>query len=177
MKISLTVADNIFSLLIRERAGHICQRCGRRDGALHCSHHWSRRLKQLRWDPTNAFALCFQCHLWWHSNPGESGIWLRNKVGEETYSYLVAKSKEPFKLDTAMKAHILKNLKISLAYMENNKRCSIFTHFDNPYEGTVDPIKRKKRKTVKKAKSKKVIQSKGFHKRFRKKLNGEVVAR
>ena len=160
MKISLTKADQLFSLLVRERAGNRCERCGRSEGKLDCSHHWSRRLKQLRWDPLNACALCYICHAWWHSFPGESGVWLRNKIGEDQYAYLVAKAQEPFKLDTAMKAHILKRLKESQAVFENrewrNNTINIFGRFDfdNPYLGTVEPLARKPRKKAKKKKIK-----------------------
>lgn len=172
MKISIVAADKYYALLVKERAGNKCERCERSDGVLQCSHHWSRRIKLLRWDPLNAFCLCFQCHLWWHSNPGESGVWLRNKIGEDQYAYLVSKAREPFKLDNAMKAHILKNLKNSLKYFQafppsSNEQVD----FRNPYLGTVEPLARKPRKKAKKVKRIKV-QSK-----FKRKVSGEVVAR
>lgn len=120
-------------------------------------------------------ALCYLCHAWWHSNPGESGIWLRNKIGEEQYAYLVAKAKEPFKFDKAMQAHVLTNLKIEMKHLHN---CQVagaqLLAIENPYLGEVQPIERKKRKARKKVKKPSRPMS---NPKFKCKVNGQTVPR
>jgi len=55
MKIKIDKRDKIFSLLVRERAGHVCERCGvGRQAKLECSHIFSRTHRATRWHPDNA---------------------------------------------------------------------------------------------------------------------------
>ena len=56
-----TPADAAFSDYIRARAGYWCERCGKqyeaKSNGLQCSHHFSRRHYNIRFDPDNAAAL------------------------------------------------------------------------------------------------------------------------
>ena len=75
----------IFNRLIRER-DKVCQvgnKFGGCGGVLQCSHiHSVGAYKNLQFHPTNAAALCFRHHLfWWHKNPAESGMWIREFLG------------------------------------------------------------------------------------------------
>ena len=64
--IKITPADKYFSLCIRERASWTCERCGKQHPppttALHCAHWHSRGNWSVRFDPSNAIALCYGCH-------------------------------------------------------------------------------------------------------------------
>lgn len=69
--------DIAFSLLIR--SGGKCARCGRgpSEVLLTCSHIYSRRHMNVRWDELNGKILCLGCHQWWGHNPAEAMDWLR----------------------------------------------------------------------------------------------------
>tara|TARA_R110000751_G_scaffold40814_4_gene96342 strand:+ start:91 stop:507 length:417 start_codon:yes stop_codon:yes gene_type:complete len=79
--------DDVFSKLIRERAGWCCERCekfypeGYRQG-LHCSHLYSRRHRGTRWHPDNAFSHCYACHQYLGGNPVEYHLWARERMGD-----------------------------------------------------------------------------------------------
>jgi hypothetical protein len=63
--IKITPADKYFSLCIRERSDNTCERCGKvysEGRGLQCCHYESRRNYSTRFEPLNAFALCYACH-------------------------------------------------------------------------------------------------------------------
>ena len=119
MKAKTDKRDTVFSLLIRERAGNCCEKCGR-DGSqwvMQCSHIFSRRHKGIRWHPDNAKCLCFVCHKWWHENPVESGVWIRNYLGEGFIDLLMEKKNQITKYTKADKEDIHKHLKAEYKIM------------------------------------------------------------
>ena len=66
------MADDIFSLYLRELHDWTCQRCGRKhergSGELGSSHYISRTDKRFRWDLNNCDPLCWvPCHADWES--------------------------------------------------------------------------------------------------------------
>lgn len=65
--IKRTPADAAFSLCIRERSNWRCERCGKqhdeKSQGLHCSHHHGRGNWSVRFEPMNAEALCYGCHM------------------------------------------------------------------------------------------------------------------
>lgn len=173
MKIRRAKADNLYSLLIRHRAGNKCERCERTDGQMHCSHHVPRGVKALRFDPANAACLCFQCHAWWHSNPAESGPWLVELIGQTKFSYLLRRANEPFKFDKAMQAHITKRL----AQMWHIASTSGLREFPSPYPAPgelPDALERKPRTAKKKARGPK---RRIGNQKFVRKVNGTTVLR
>lgn len=91
-KIKLDGVDKLFSLYIRNRDAWTCQKCGTYYpvGAqgLHCSHLFSRRHKSIRWEPLNAVAHCFNCHMWFGGNPIEAYRWIVEYLGEERLAEL-----------------------------------------------------------------------------------------
>ncbi len=98
LKISLTPLDNLFSQYIRAR-DKVCQRCGGNHG-LQCSHFWGRRRKSTRYDDDNCCALCFGCHLYFHSNPQEYREFMIKRLGsEEKYDWLMKRAQTPQKPD------------------------------------------------------------------------------
>jgi hypothetical protein len=75
--------DKMIKLLLFYRDHDTCQRCGRTyPYQLHPSHVISRSNKALRWDLNNLKVLCAHCHMWWHANPTESGLWFADKFPE-----------------------------------------------------------------------------------------------
>lgn len=103
MKIKIDKRDTKFSLLVRERAGNVCERCGVSGDSkkLECSHIFTRSRRSTRWHPDNAQCLCFTCHMWWHQSPATSGIWIRELLGQgfidiiEEKSHTIAKYSKP----------------------------------------------------------------------------------
>ena len=90
-----TPADAAFSDYIRARAGYRCERCGKqykaKSNGLQCSHHFSRRHYNIRFDPDNAAALCHHCHNYWYSKDvPEAARWLEDKIGQARVNRLIA---------------------------------------------------------------------------------------
>jgi 5-methylcytosine-specific restriction endonuclease McrA len=70
--------DNLFSKVVRQRDKQ-CQRCGTTEN-LQCSHVLPRTFISVRWNPENAIALCYRCHIyWWHKYPHEAVAWFDAK--------------------------------------------------------------------------------------------------
>ena len=85
MKVKIDERDTVFSKLVRERTGWVCEKCGGRQQktVLHCSHLFSRRHRSTRWHPDNAFAHCFLCHQYLGENPVVFADWAVKKMGKE----------------------------------------------------------------------------------------------
>lgn len=92
--IQRTPADAAFSDCVRERANWTCERCekvypeGAKRAGLHCSHHFGRRHKSVRFDPDNAASLCFSCHNEVGENPLLHVQWFRERLGLQRYMRL-----------------------------------------------------------------------------------------
>lgn len=97
---TLSPADKAFSEFIRKRAGYCCERCGKqyepKSQGLQCSHHFSRRYHNIRFDPDNALALCYNCHVFWYQKDvPEAGRWLEEKIGKDKIDRLIALKNQP----------------------------------------------------------------------------------
>lgn len=95
-----TNADIAFSDYIRQRANYCCEKCGKqyspKDNGLQCSHHFSRRYYNIRYDPDNAVALCYHCHVYWYQKDiPESARWLENKLGKAKIDRLIELKNRP----------------------------------------------------------------------------------
>jgi hypothetical protein len=89
--------DRLFSQYILGRDQRKCCRCGASGGKCDTSHVIPREVLSLRWDPRNAFALCFKCHkLVWHKNPLEGVRWLREYLGDHECDELLELSTHPY---------------------------------------------------------------------------------
>jgi len=116
--------DRLFSQLILERDDRVCQWCGRGvpDVKVDTSHIIPREILVLRWDPSNAVALCFSCHkkrgTSWHGSPLESVAWLRQTIGNERCDELIVKAKQPFVLSNDTVAAIESDLRARLSSIQ-----------------------------------------------------------
>lgn len=89
-------ATRLHSLIVRERAGFVCENCGntRDDSQIQCAHIISRAYSFTRTDEDNAFALCAKCHFYFGKWPMEFAKFVYEKIGEEKYESLAAKALE-----------------------------------------------------------------------------------
>lgn len=110
--------DTTFAKFIKLR-DKVCQKCGKADGQLECSHIFSRRHQGTRLDPANAKLLCHHHHIdWWHANPIEAVEWLRSVIGADAYDRLRLKANKPTKLTTWEKDEIRKEQQELIRKME-----------------------------------------------------------
>lgn len=95
-KVKIDVADKAFSQYIRTRDKWTCQRCNTvyhpPTMALHCSHFQGRGKEATRFDPLNADALCYGCHQYFTSQPGEHMAWQVQRKGQDTVDAIILKS-------------------------------------------------------------------------------------
>ena len=96
--------DKWVSLLCRERAEWICERCDRNftatPGKLDWSHLHSRTRLLIRWSPDNCFAHCKTCHRFFGSNAPHFNDWALERLGEGMMQILKEKSwatKKPYR--------------------------------------------------------------------------------
>lgn len=99
-KIKIDVADKLFSEYIRERDNWTCQRCRKQYDksisthrmALHCSHFQGRGKESTRFEPLNADALCYGCHQYFTSHPGEHLAWQVQRKGQSIVDRIILQS-------------------------------------------------------------------------------------
>jgi len=95
-KVKIDVADKAFSQYIRTRDNWTCQRCGTKyeppTMALHCSHFQGRGKENTRFEPLNADALCYGCHQYSPSHPGEHLQWQIQRKGQDTIDKIILQS-------------------------------------------------------------------------------------
>ena len=79
MKIRIDPADTLFSKLIRAMYP-ICQGCHSRSSSQ--THHFkSRKYQGVRFDPDNAWAVCFTCHRKFHEDPFWGVEMMKKRLG------------------------------------------------------------------------------------------------
>jgi hypothetical protein len=89
---TITTADKKFSKYIINR-DKVCQRCGKSNRRLTCSHFWVRQHYATRFDPENCVALCVWCHTfdkdnWENDRNGEYEAYMMNKLGDRGFEDL-----------------------------------------------------------------------------------------
>ena len=91
-----TPADTWFSRCVRERAGWRCESCGKQynegDTGLHCSHFIGRGNWAVRFEPLNAFAHCFGCHMKFEGNPNMFVEWVKGINGAANFEIVIEAS-------------------------------------------------------------------------------------
>ena len=82
MAIKRDAADKWFSDVVRKKAGHVCESCGKVEGRMECAHIYGRSAKSVRWSMDNAVCLCHYCHMKFTANPLEFTKWLEETLGQ-----------------------------------------------------------------------------------------------
>ena len=83
--------DIAFSLWIRARDRHTCQRCFRSvpQVQIQNSHFFTRNARSTRWDPMNCDALCAGCHRYFEVRKnGEYRDWKIKQLSEPLFKEL-----------------------------------------------------------------------------------------
>ena len=97
-KIKIRTSDRLFSQYIRTRDNWTCQRCGTQyeppTSALHCSHFMGRGKENTRFDPENADALCYGCHMYFTAHPMEHYDWQVKRKGQEVVDAIKLRSNQ-----------------------------------------------------------------------------------
>jgi 5-methylcytosine-specific restriction endonuclease McrA len=95
--------------IVRIRDNGICQRCGRSQGALHCSHVYPEgKYHGMSAMVSNMKLLCFNCHFyWWHKNPIEANEWFK-KTFPDRFKKLRLIAQKTIKTDWAKELQKLK---------------------------------------------------------------------
>lgn len=111
MRLKITRADKLFSLVIRHRDEFTCQRCKFQDSPptqqIHCAHFHSRSKKSVRFDTDNACALCQRCHMYFdgysswgmESHKSELSEFFLKRLGQERYDLLTVRANTITKVD------------------------------------------------------------------------------
>jgi uncharacterized protein (DUF2237 family) len=81
-------ADALFSRLIRARDGYCQERTCGLGVDLQCAHLVSRRYLAVRWDESNAVALCIYHHKAFTENPLGWDRWCAERLGAEEWDAL-----------------------------------------------------------------------------------------
>lgn len=90
MKIRRKKHDQVFSLLVRQRANWTCENCMvvAEASTFDCAHIMGRRSVGLRWHPDNAIGLCRSCHIFFTGHPFDWNDFCIDKFGEERVAEL-----------------------------------------------------------------------------------------
>lgn len=83
--------DKLASKIVRSKGR--CEWCGG-NGKLDCAHIIPRTYKSTRWYLPNLIPLCFLCHKRWHDEPYDSGIWIREHLGEDHMQMLTVMKRQ-----------------------------------------------------------------------------------
>lgn len=110
-KITIDPADKAFSQWVRLRDMK-CLRClspvrlnGEGKPVTHQASHFQGRGKEnTRFDPDNVCTLCYGCHQYFTSHPGEHYKWQVKRLGQDTVDDLVFKSNLYKKKDRKLEA-------------------------------------------------------------------------
>jgi len=100
------VLGSVFSQYIRTRDGWRCKRCHKHyeppTSALHASHFQGRGKEGTRFEPLNVDALCYGCHQYFTSQPGEHYRWQVEQKGQDIVDRLIVQSNTYKKKDRAL---------------------------------------------------------------------------
>lgn len=129
MAIKRNQADHWFSKCVRASYGYKCCKCGKQydksSKGFHCSHIFSRRHKQIRYDKLNAVAMCYSCHNWYSGEPVESGRWAEDFLGAAAVEILEDKLKLPNSILKKEELEIARHYKAEFEKIELNIDCGI----------------------------------------------------
>lgn len=121
-KVKERKSDKLFRNYIRTRDGWRCLACDLEKGSkdysenkqgLHCSHYWSRRHENTRFDSENCISLCWYHHkfAWGHGDGrSEYTAFMRKRLGDRGFDLLELRARTYKKRDDALDLIIIKQL-------------------------------------------------------------------
>ena len=95
--------DDLWSLIVRQRANHTCVKCGRivipgSGNAMNAHHLIGKSNRNTRWDFGNGICLCAGCHRMKtdaaHRQPEKFKKWVIDEYGKEWYENMVIKANQ-----------------------------------------------------------------------------------
>lgn len=112
-KISEAMLDKRWGLIVRERAKHKCEHCGKPGNQPH--HIFSRNNRNVRWDIDDGVCLCVSCHTFnnyfsAHRTPTEFTFWLIRYKGKAFLNKLRIKAQKHVLNDQIFRQKKLKEL-------------------------------------------------------------------
>lgn len=117
--VKVSPADTAFSLCIRTAANYTCEKCGKADKRMECSHIYSRKHRTIRWCKDNAMCKCNYCHRWWHQNPLDAAAWFLSKVGEAFVEILKEKRDSKVRVSKLEEKEIAAHYRAELKKLED----------------------------------------------------------
>lgn len=121
MAIKRDAADKWFSDVVRKKAGHVCESCGKVDGRMECAHIYGRAAKSVRWSMDNAVRLCHYCHMKFTANPLEFTKWLEDTLGEGHMDMLREKWQVLMKTNKLLRKEIAKHYREEFKKMDEDE--------------------------------------------------------
>lgn len=176
MAIKRSKEDAVFSLLVRERAGNVCEHTGQTGEVvgLECAHIWGRRNRSVRWHPLNAVSLCHYSHRYFTENPAAFIAWIKSRIGEQAYDELERLARQPRKFSPremeGLYQHMLHEYARLRSARENGREGRLEFFWPDPIL-EVEPRKKAKKASAKKP-SKPLTNP-----NFKRKVNGQTVVR
>jgi hypothetical protein len=124
--VKIKPADTWFSKCVRERSDWVCECCGKQyeenSQGLHCSHHFSRRHRSVRWCGDNASSHCFSCHQRLGGNPVEFARWIENKLGNGLVQILEDKKNTLVKISKLEEKEIADHYKAEYKKLKERRK-------------------------------------------------------
>lgn len=122
MAIKRDAADKWFSDVVRKKAGHVCESCGKVEGRMECAHIYGRSAKSVRWSLDNAVCLCHYCHMKFTANPLEFTRWLEETLGEGHMEMLREKWQVLMKTNKELRKEIAKHYREEFKKMDKDEK-------------------------------------------------------
>ena len=122
MAIKRDAADKWFSDVVRKKAGHVCEGCGKVEGRMECAHIYGRSAKSVRWSLDNAVCLCHYCHMRFTANPLEFTKWLEETLGEGHMEMLREKWQVLMKTNKELRKEIAKHYREEFKKMDQDEK-------------------------------------------------------
>lgn len=116
--------DELWSKLVKLKAGNKCEVCGKTRN-LNSHHCYSRAKKSVRWQAINGFCLCVGCHIGIkfsaHKTPNDFSEWSKKKRGQKWFDLLQIKAHQISKLHTFEKELLKRELLEEIYNLESAK--------------------------------------------------------
>lgn len=167
--------DSIFSLLVRERAGNVCEHTGQPASAvqLECAHIWGRRNKSVRWHPLNAVSLSHYSHRFFTENPAAFIDWVKNRMGERAYEELERLARQPRKFTPREIEGLHKHMLTEYARLCQGREAGRMGRIDFLWPDPIPEAEPRAKKAKKPAKQSRPLTNS----KFKRKVSGETVPR